>query len=309
MTKPDEDDNMKLYRIELELKSCLATPLKGDTIWGHFVWGIANHEGDEAVAQFLDGCKSFQPPLICSSAFPHGFICKQMREPPERVEELSPDQYAEIKKLKKMKFEKASLYLDVSDVSANDEKIISTGAFKTETHTHNSISRTDGTVTEGSLYSVEEFWPKKDDKDIYAKFDMYVLSSYDKDKVLQLAQWAFENGYGADSSTGKGVIGDLDIQEVKLKCSSKKYMALAPFIVPDMNAISNLRADIFIRSGKIGGAFVSELSPWKKTVVLYDEGAVFESDKEIEYIGQLLTNVHSDSRICQSGFAPVIPVE
>lgn len=301
---------MELYRIELELKSSLATPLKGDTIWGHFVWGIANHDGNEAVAQFLDECKSLQPPLICSTAFPHGFLCKKMHKPEERIEELSPEKYAEIKKLKKMKYEKASLYLDVSDVSANDERIISTGAFKTETHAHNSISRTDGAVAEGSLYSLEELWPKKDDENP-AKFDLYVLSAYDKEKVLQLAQWAFENGYGADSSTGKGVISVQDIQEVqtKSKGTSKKYMALAPFIVPNMNGITELRADIFIRSGKIGGAFVSELSPWKKTVVLYDEGAVFESDKEIEFIGQLLTNVHSDSRICQSAFAPVIPIE
>ena len=299
---------MKLYRIELELKSSLATPLKGDTIWGHFVWGIANHEGDDAVAQFLDECKSSLPPLICSSAFPHGFICKKMHEPPKRIEELGPDKYAEIKKQKKMKFEKASLYLDVSDVSENDEKIISTGAFKTEAHAHNGISRMDGTVADGSLYSLEELWPKKNDGD-RAKFDLYVLSSYDEDKVLQLARWAFENGYGADSSTGKGVISVLDVQETKTKYASKRYMALAPFTVPDMSAIKELRSDIFIRSGKIGGAFASELSPWKKTVVLYDEGAVFESDKEIEYIGQLLTNVHSDSRICQSGFAPVIPIE
>ena len=85
-------------------------------------------------------------------------------------------------------------------------------------------------------------------------------------------------------------------------------MALAPFAVSDINRIRNLRADIFVRSGKIGGSFVSSLSPYKKTVVLYEEGAVFESDKPIESIGELLTNVHADSRIVQSAFAPVIPI-
>ena len=85
-------------------------------------------------------------------------------------------------------------------------------------------------------------------------------------------------------------------------------MALAPFIVPDMNKIEKLRADIFVRSGKIGGAFVSSLAPWKKSVVLYDEGAVFESTERIEYIGTLLSNMHADKRIVQSAFAPVIPI-
>ena len=133
---------------------------------------------------------------------------------------------------------------------------------------------------------------------------------YDAKKVTQLCAWAFENGFGADSSVGKGQIEIAgEALEIVPKMSGNKYMALSPFVVPDMSKIKNLRADIFVRSGKIGGAFVSSLAPWKKTVVLYDEGAVFESDKKIEWIGQLLENVHSDPRIVQSAFAPVIPIE
>ena len=37
---------MQLYKVAIQLESSLVTPLKGDTIWGHVVWGIANHEGD-----------------------------------------------------------------------------------------------------------------------------------------------------------------------------------------------------------------------------------------------------------------------
>jgi len=299
---------MKLYRIELEVKSALVTPLKGDTIWGHFVWGIANHEGEDSVKSFLDSCKTSEPPLITSSAFPHGFVCKQLRKPPKH-ENLTPEKYAQIKVLKKQKYEKASLYFDVSEPTNDMQTKVDSGAFIKETHTHNSISRIDGTVSEGALYSIEETWPRKSEEEKYPIFDLYVLSSYETVRVRQLAEWAFENGYGADSSIGKGEISVKTISEVQRKTASKNYMALAPFVVSDINNIKNLRADIFVRSGKIGGAFASNLIPWKKTVVLYEEGAVFESDKEIEFIGQLLTNVHADSRICQSAFAPVVPVE
>ena len=296
---------MKLYRIEFELKSPIVTPLKGDTIWGHFAWGIANHEGDEGIAKFIEDCKKDSPSFVISSAFPHGYICKQMHEPakPQERETLTSEKYAQIKVLKKRKYEQASLYLNVAEPTKEVQKKVESGIFMSETHAHNSISRVSGTVNEGSLYAVEELWSKE------KCFDLYVLSDYSKERILEIARWAFENGFGADSSTGKGAINLHDcIEEVAPKKQSKKYMALAPFIVPDMNKIEKLRADIFVRSGKIGGAFVSSLAPWKKSVVLYDEGAVFESTERIEYIGTLLSNMHADKRIVQSAFAPVIPI-
>ena len=291
---------MKLYKVQLKIESPLVTPLKGDTIWGHVAWGIANHEGEEAVSAFIEDCKNDGSAFIVSSAFPKGCVCRQIPQVKERKEDFSLEDYAKIKALKKEKYESASSYFDLKDSAAELKQT----AFVQNISTHNTISRDSGTVQEGGLYSVSELWAKQSD------FDIYVLSMYSKERVLELCKWGFENGFGADSSTGKGkveVVGDAT--EVKPKLHGNKYMALAPFVVPDLNEIQDLRADVFVRSGKIGGSFVSSLSPYKKTVVLYDEGSVFESDKPIEFIGKLLTNVHSDSRIVQSAFAPVIPIE
>ena len=93
---------MTLYKIQLKLKSPLVTSLKGDTIWGHFVWGIANHEGEDAVAKFLEECKSANPPLIVSSAFFKGTVCRPLPLPKPH-EKMTPDKYADIKKNKKLK--------------------------------------------------------------------------------------------------------------------------------------------------------------------------------------------------------------
>lgn len=49
---------MQLYKVSIKLKSAFVTPLKGDTIWGHIVWGIANHEDEQAVEKFLAEEKS-----------------------------------------------------------------------------------------------------------------------------------------------------------------------------------------------------------------------------------------------------------
>jgi CRISPR-associated protein Csm4 len=52
------------------------------------------------------------------------------------------------------------------------------------------------------------------------------------------------------------------------------------------------------------------LHPYKKTVLLYDEGAVFTLENKRPHIGMLLSGMHgADKRICQSGFAPLIPIE
>ena len=288
---------MKLYKATLSLESSLVTPLKGDTIWGHVVWGLANHEGNEAVSQFLAEEKMQEPAFIISSAFPKGTICKPYPKHEPR-KEMNTKLYSDIKKEKKRKFVATKDFLDGVDSSPYSN-------FRFEqTHVmHNTINRLSNTVEEG-LFSVQELWPTSKD------FDVYILSSYTIERVKQLLDWAFENGYGADSSTGKGKIVVGDVNCVKPKLHTQRYVVLAPFVTDFSNIKSGtLCADTFIRTGKIGGAFATSMSPYKKTLVMFDEGAVLETEEPIQFIGNLITGVHSDERICHSGFAPVIPIE
>lgn len=292
---------MELFRVTLQLESSLITPLKGDTIWGHIVWGIANHEGDSAVDDFLSVCKTEEPPLIVSSAFPHGTICRPIPRVQKREKTMTPDKYAEIKKNKKLVYADASLYFDSKSTSIDTKQL--KNPFEDIVVTHNSINRFSNTVIDGSLYAVSETWAKN------SLFDLYILSTFDASRVKQLCEWAFENGFGADSSIGKGVISvTTEPVSVQPKAKTNTYMALAPFVVSDWQSISDLHADTFIRNGKIGGAFSAYMQPWKKSVLLFNEGAIFKSQKDISFIGNILTDIHTDARVCQSGFAPVIPI-
>ncbi len=289
---------MQLYKASIKLQSPLVTQLKGDTIWGHIVWGIANHEGELAVANFLEDEKSATPSLIVSSAFPKGTICKPFPKHENRKNKLSTEEYSQIKKSKKERFVSAARYF--SGLFESESKSF---IFERVQAMHNSINRFSGTVEEGHLFAVEELWANEKD------FDLYVLSSYPIERIKLLLNRAFENGYGADSSTGKGKISVENIVPVQTRISSNKYVALAPFVT-DFSEIkeNSLRTNTFVRTGRIGGAFASSMSPYKKTVILFDEGAVFESELPLQFIGKLITKVHSDERICQSGFAPVLPI-
>ncbi|MEL5720920.1 MAG: CRISPR-associated protein Csm4 [Treponemataceae bacterium] len=332
---------MHLYRITIELLSSLITPLKGDTIWGHIVWGIAYHEGEKAVAEFLENEKN-SPQFVVSSAFPYGLICKPYPKPPKRTENLDIKTYSKIKKMKKMKYRYASEFLNVplpEEYQAELDKQVEQSKkdkldnkflqeiLKTEIRMHNSIDRYTGTVNEGMLFSTTELWAKppcfdklcKKNKEVDEKnnmtkqnpnphFDIYVLSSFSAERIKTLFSWGFENGFGADASTGKGHIQVTSIEKVQTTKTTNYYMALAPFALPKSSELE-LRADVFLRTGKIGGAFASYMNPYKKTVLLYAEGAVIKSPEPIKYVGSLLTDIHSDSRICQAGYAPVIPIE
>ncbi|MDR1626273.1 MAG: CRISPR-associated protein Csm4 [Spirochaetia bacterium] len=291
---------MTLYRITLQLRSPLLTPLKGDTLWGHIVWGIANHEGDEGAAEFLALEKGDSPALVVSSAFPEATLCRPIPEPQERGRTpLDADSYARIKLNKKTKYVPAARYLE--GIPETEPK--SADPFQSVQVLHNTIDRGSGTVLEGGLYPLREKWAR------VPNWDIYILSSFSAGRLKELCEWAFENGYGADASTGKGKITiQTEPQEVRAKKNGDSYMALGPFVKDGGNGIAGLRGDIFIRSGRLGGAFAATKPPYKKTVVLYEEGAVFTAEKPLQFAGRMLPDMHGDSRICQSAFAPVLPV-
>lgn len=299
---------MELYRVKLLLKSPVGTPLKGDTIWGHVVWGIAHHEGSAAVESFLEQEKGSEPVFVVSSAFPEGLVPKPVMPEKAFVKMLDRDDYAKIKKLKKQRF--------VNSPFIGHDSNFAQGAsledpFRLESRLHNNIDRSSLSVMEGGLFSKTLFWPKRGKHDTaQSLFNLYIASSYPAIRVAELLGWAFENGFGADSSTGMGVIeivGEVETVSYTMH-DGDRCMALGPFIVDGNTGIEDLLADIYIRRGKIGGSLSTELSPYKKTVLLYDEGATFIHHGSARTIGGMITNVHSDSRICQSGFAPIIPV-
>ncbi|OJF75914.1 MAG: hypothetical protein BKP49_09670 [Treponema sp. CETP13] len=301
---------MSLYKISIKLLSPISTPLMGDTIWGHVVWGIANHEGDDAVNTFLSGCRTGDDPFVVSSAFPHGYVCKPIPTVKKRKSFLSTIDYAQIKKNKKIRYISASNFFDnISKIKDSDVMF----DFENYEQTRNAVNRISGTAENGILFSTSELWAKAEN----STYDLYVWTNKSIQRIQNLFTWAFENGYGANSSIGNGNIHVLKtIQEILPKAEkSFTYLALGPFVrsqnggIPD-DGIKTICADTFTRTGKIGGMFAGGvLQPYKKTVVLFNEGAVITATKPLKYVGVLLTDIHSDSRICQSGFAPVIPID
>lgn len=289
---------MILKRITVEISSPYITPLKGDTIWGHVACGVANHEGEEGIEAFINGKERF----VTSSAFPHLMLPKPLLPPDKARPAISTlDEYTRAKKEKKCKYVPSSMFLDEAEFLEKEYGFVETST------PHVSISRTTGSAIDGALFSSIESWP--DGKT--ALMDIYVDTTLPSSRVIELLKWAFEFGYGADASTGKGKIDVIEdsIRDVENnRKSSSRYMALGPFV--EDKRLDDLRAGTFLRRGKIGGILASSLSPYKKPVILYDEGSTFLSDEEISSVGKILHKMHftDEYDIAESAMAPVIGV-
>lgn len=294
---------MALIRACIEILSPLRSLLKGDTLWGHVACGIANHEGAAAVEEFCN----MAPAFAISSAFPHGMLPRPLLPPDEEEKTCTTYQeYTEMKKDKKRKYIPASTFID------EPEMMVADSAFTTSSTTRVSVSRETGGAIDGILFDTQELWPLSGGEGGGALMDIYVSTTLPVERVSFLIDWAFEFGYGADASTGCGhIIRKGPLEEVMTrKPKLNRYLALGPF-VDDSSGIEDLCASTFVRKGKVGGLLATELSPYKKSVILFDEGATFidrQHDRSI--VGTVLHHMHSTGNydICHSAVAPVIEV-
>jgi CRISPR-associated protein Csm4 len=305
---------MTLYRLKIQLFGKIVTPPVGDTIFGHFVWGIARREGQKSVAEFLDSLE--EKPFIVSSAFPEGYLPKPILAVTWADQK---EKYSCLKQLKKIKYIPSTLFeegkplsesllLETIERAASEQKEI----LQIENdRLHATVDRFgQGTLEDIGLFAVPEkwlAWKDGDQKLPNPVFDIYLLASFEKDILLKMSHWAFENGFGADTSTGAGHIEVISLEEAKFPSSGNRAMALGPFVPPADSPINDLRANTFVRRGKLAFELGDSMNPFKKPIVFFDQGATFSFHEGMRpYIGSMVRNVHSDNRIVQQGWAPII---
>lgn len=288
---------MNTYKLTLKLKSSLVTPLQADTIWGHICWGIKYNESEKKLVDFLNQYRE-EPPLILSNAFPKGTFPKPLIKRKYTNDVMDLLNYSIIKKEKKIRYISVQNFPDKIFKQAN---LFSASSVE---RLHNTINRITGTVQEeGGLYTVIEEWFE------HNEFEIYILATFNKDEVSKLFNYAFRIGYGADKSTGKGMIEIDDIIDTSLPLNGSKLMALANFTIPKGMKLNNFYADVMIKYGKLGGDYVLYKNPFKKPIIMFKEGATFDRIEDIRFIGEILTNVHRESNICHYAYAPLIGIE
>lgn len=301
---------MQLYRALIRLESPLSTPLQGDTIWGHLCWSIVLREGEEALLRFFSRYSDGTVPVIYSDVFPHDMLPNPELKPVFRETEEKFEDIALIKAIKRRKYLPKSFF--GTDTAFSVEKIRKVLEFadtepdemvKRVTRKHNTINRISGTTgDDGSFFTSEELWISAKDQ----IFDLYVLGEMGEKELLEYTKMAFEHGYGADRSTGKGFVSVLSMEPVETKKEGNRKMALSSFIPSDYEQFKNPRTRNFTKYGKLGEWYSIGRNPFKKPVVLFQQGSTWDRTDDSLFFGTFLQSVHNDPSIKQMAMTPVI---
>ena len=339
---------MKLYAITLKPTSGFGTPLKGDTIFGHFCWQAANDPSlvEGGLEKQIDMYPK-KPFAVFSSAFPRLekdkgtiFVLKRPELPfsfmlPEKEDKAENMRQRKDFKKKKWMFVDESLHLDMKDatfISDHDflkeasnvltqetrwqiKKAEKTAFMKIFSQSHNTINRMTQTTGTGMFapYAKENlyYFPETE----LVVFVLVEESATDIERIKcgleRIGSW----GFGRDASTGLGrfELGESDEMPLPGFADSNACYSLSP-CVPEKGAIKDAFFTPFIRFGKHGSRLASYGNPFKNPVIMADEGAVFILNDETvfqkPYIGQAVTNVSKAMpETVVQGYAPYLPLK
>jgi CRISPR-associated protein Csm4 len=302
---------MKLYEITLEPQGGLGTPLKGDTLFGHFCWQAAHDDQllqgglERQLASYPD-----KPCVVFSSAWPkllgdQGQTSYAVRRPALPLFHLFPDPEGPcVQRLQERKQNKGKRWLllppdlkpDLAqqDNYLNDKRLlemlqsqaspekrrhlrkIDSDKFTVSaTQPHNTINRLTGATGTGAFapYTQEMTY-------YYPETHLAILvlvnpESTDIGRVALALERIGRFGYGKDASLGQGRFRILGHRELPLPVAgtANACFTLAPCI-PEPGAYSETYFLPFVRFGKHGDRLARAAHPFKNPVVMADEGAV-----------------------------------
>ena len=118
-------------------------------------------------------------------------------------------------------------------------------------------------------------------------FCMYNEESFSIDEITATLRNIGKNGFGKKSTIGKGQFDiEIDSSFKGFKnIDTNSYLTISPTILNNQN-IKNGYYNTFNRFGK----YVDSKSPFKKSILMADSGAVVCCDDKKEYIGRAIDN-------------------
>ncbi len=299
---------MNLYEILIQLSSPIATPLKGDTLFGLFCWQAAYDDGilegglEKNLARYAE-----RPFAVFSSAYPKikdtgQYAFKRPALPLYSLFKDASQSRGESIRSRKENKGKSWMMVDQNltiDLGAaqflSDKELVkliqssrkaypsckstsveSHGVFMETLQPHNSINRLTGSTGTGQFapYSQAVYHGAPG-------LTLAVLALLDTevcpiDKALTALERIGLTGFGKDASIGMGRFTIVSHQEVTAPPpgNANALYSLAP-CTPAKDSVLDFFFQPFTRFGKHGDRLAARKSPFKTPVIMADEGAVF----------------------------------
>lgn len=334
---------MKLYEITIRPDGWFGTPLKGDTIFGHFCWQAAydpallNGGLDKWIAKYPE-----RPFAVFSSAWPRlsdagsryavrkpdiplSFLfpasktvgrCEQMESRKEKARlkwMLLAENLSITLKDAKYKTDGELAALTAGKPASRNRQEIPISYTRDFVQQHNTINRATMTTGLGIFAPYEQSGTCFIHDAELALFILIDEEATDIERVRKGIERIGKTGFGRDASTGGGrfsVGGFKEIAFPSAKMPNACYV-LSP-VVPEKGAYAASYFTPFVRFGKHGDTLARSNNPFKNPVIMADEGAVFlPKDNNAfakPYIGQAITGVSkSDEKTVAQGYALYLP--
>ncbi len=309
--------------IQIQPLTAFGGPIKGDTLFGQLCWSVLHCYGEERLRELLRGYTENNPFLVCSDAFPKGYIPRPAL-PLHLFNKLEDEDRKRIKRRHWLPLDKIVEPLDDwLSHSLTEQEVLGSVAGETgslsmlKAQPHNSIHRVLNTTHGGDFapYTMPQHWFAEGLMlNLWILFDPARISMSEIEKLLGDIG---STGFGRDASIGLGKFGldIVEIAELPRQIHANAYVTLAPS-APQGLGLNPDRCyyDLFTRFGRHGDRAVLSGRPFKNPVLLANTGAVLYSSPphETAYIGQglggdgKLSNAIAET--VHQGYAPGIGV-
>ena len=286
-----------LRRITIRFLGPLGTPLASGTLFGHLCWAYLDSHGEDALAAWLADMESRRrPPFLISDGMPSGFLPRPLTRPELPKHDLGLDEAAEQKRKRKAALVPREAFLNLRAGATEDawgEAALEASPPSSELvrHAHNRIDRIRNTTPErAGIWFIDDEWFPTDG----GRFDIYVESDLDEVVLRDLFARVGENGFGRDSTYGRGFFV---VEEVAEDAELEAFAGNRLVSLSRGSLTANMQDPRYRRTthfGKLGSRMNARTGrPWKKPVLLMLPGATFAPADRGPF-GELLSKVHID---------------
>jgi len=267
----------KDYRLDIKILSPMGTPWQSDIIMGHLAFTVALERGDSGVKEFLAPFLDGDPPFVVSDGFPEGLLPRPLTPVSVEERELSVEETAEAKRLKRMPFLSVQGFEAVRRGSEQPDSPVES-PWKTFEMLHATLDRrsdSTGGEGEGNLFpTVSEALDNKT-----GVLSVYVRAKTDRiDQFYGLLRALSKVGFGRDKSVGNGRFEVASLSETMLFESfegADGFISLSTWVPAASDPTAGYWR-LHVKRGKLGEMAGGD-NPFKRPLIQFLPGSVFHT--------------------------------
>jgi len=266
------------FRMIIQPEGSIGTPWQSDTLFGQLCWVVAQHEGPDAVAEFLEPFLDGEPPFVLSDGFPGDLLPVPLL--PDQAFESPPDNldaYAAMKQRKNAAFMTTEQFR-YSCRSGRIEEVSTDKPFTAMETLHASLGRfNNATDPGGALYAtVERYLPPGTEITVYAR-----SRKGSEDRLIELMERLSAIGYGRDKSTGVGAFTFRGAEETDIFSppeNANGFISLSSYVPAEKDPTTG-KWRIRVKRGFLG-ELAGSGNPFKRPLIQFEPGAVFQTREQ-----------------------------